>query len=1744
MNVDAHPEDEDRSESRARAAQEHKLRRNQHHVHDPGGLSPSRGSRTTKGDDDQVLGHIPTPVDLAKSFLHAKPNEGKEEFQAALRKSQYLDQSQMSSEDGDEAPSLGVGYNLSLPAFLADFLKGVADRVQVVVREVELDLNLKVNRTSESSSGGDASDRLEDVTLRLAVDSIHVGRVTSPEPPNMKVDSEKGPTSILQTDRRITLSSIEAMVISESSFFSNLARSTAPSSPEATHATSDLSRLQSEVSPAPFHDAIPKQDQSFHNLGSPFISRGSKDFSVFGNGHDRAEQAVMPPHMADKCRSNVPAESFNSGGDQMQEGREHTVEFESHPESALHRLDDGGMDTPQLPTEIHSQHSEWYNNGEETPPAIFSVFHAASIPEDFNESHQELGLRGQHAPSSHQDTKSEMDRVSGPSYSASNKSSPVSEDLAQSKIFTHEEASMYMSAISQNLVGSKDGESLVPASWDSSDPEVESAEGKALAKIGPTFLQEYGHDALSKSQKPESKSVPEHYDEPTNRNFEDHMAQLDTTHNAIPYESADDVPSETESITTPPRKEKSTSQGSESSSTNFRSTFTIIKRIIAIDTVAMVFPLSSSPPDTRDGFRNQHFRGTSQAMPGGFGEPSETSTASTSSIRSEDSWAPERRQNAEKYSIDVGHVQVLGDMGLTRLMVLICQRINSLLIPRDPSTKSETTANTNKNGEWRLSIKETSWKFLDAVKGRSVLNARHHPSTRDIESFSGDSEVLLRASMQNFQVVHSDEAPLTSNTVISIGKFSFGYSSDNILSFDSGLKMRESIRDALSPVGKDVVVNVVRNSSSLKIELRTLPMHIALDLRRLDETLGWFGGFSSMIGLGSSMMSTITVVDAKSRTSHPSKKSRGVHFESQGSSRPTLHGSTISHNKVSARIGGVVFDIHGTQSSLRFDSTAMKIVTRSEGLGLQVDRLKFSGPFSKQTPSDPSIIVEVTNIRVEYMPTPTQIDLTRLLDLLSPSKDRDARDDDILLERLLFQRKQGAVIRTSIGRLDGSVTRIHDLQCFPTLAEDLKKLSTVAKYLPEDDRAGMLVLGLIKDLRLVVTVNSSFGVASLACKNVEGAHVTFPSLSTLSIGKIHVCRNENEELLGGALPFEVEADSQLPTVVVRFIGNEMEPTAKIKFRDLRIEYHVSTAMAVMGYEESSITGSIIAEMANSVATITSCHTISMSPHKLSKQASASNDKSSSTSRMLRLDISFRDSIIGLNPRKSSAKGLFILTDTHFLGVMPRDGEANAVLDIRKGSIMVIDDVGNISPKLEKAVSHRSFNDQMSQVESLSDIGYVSVGTIAAAKATIKVIEIESDPHKAIDVDIRDDLFVLETCADSTQTLLNILNGLYPPIPPSTELRYRTEVVPIEDMLASFTGNVSAVTRSSLKVESPLELDEGDMMDDEVPRNFEFVSSFYNPEPDGVYNDIADSMLEDDLDSLASPSMVREIGDKNLLESFEDRTQVAPGNEPLDFQEGHFGSSSEFGGTAHRLDSEKNPNGLKGDKKLRSSPLRVRVRDAHVIWNLFDGYDWQHTRDTISQAVEAVQTKATERLSRKDKRQSFDPYEEDETVIGDFLFNSIYIGIPANRDPRELTRQVNHDLDDLVSESESYVTSTVSGPPSQQGQSQRPKPRKLRLKRSRYHKMTFELKGISVDAVVFPPNSGETQNSMDVRIQDLEIFDHVPTSTWKKFATYMRDAGERESGTSMIHLEISNVKPVPDLAAFEIVLKVSPWVNHS
>ena len=1725
-------------------------RSTQTRVHDPGGSPPYRPSNKDINDDEELSEHLPTTDDLAKSFLQAQPKEKKAELEAAIAQSQYLDQSQTASEYSDDSSDLGVGNAISLPGFLADFLKGVRDRIQVKIQDVALDLNLKVDLPSQSSAGSDSSDGSELVTIRLSVEDIALNGVTS-------LPASRGGDKIPLTSganvheiRRVTINNLQAMLISEASMFANLARSTGSASPETTHAstmgrsaskpsrssTSNTETMSSTSAPSP---NSPRRNQ--RDLESSLNDGLSQSFENATSDEDDEALTASAYRYAlgdSRYRESSLTDSFYSGRGRSQDAQRTIADSAFFPGSPSHSCTANAG--PSFSNDHAIQRSSYHD---ESPPETFAAHFDRPESSGLDNFDHRLGTDNlSDAYNNVASTKSpdSSPRLHVSARKASNSSSPASdhilpsEDLTQSKIFSHEEAeSMYMSAISHGS-DRKDKSISLPGKWEQSDSESEG-EGQIASFLEDPSLSQ---NRSSRSTQKCGLGIGRPHDRPAS----ERPGEMDSPAEHVatsPSNPTTDDQTELESAFQSTKQGNTSSQASESSSANLKSSFIMEKRIMTIENISLELP-QGNPHTTTDSTESETLRPFTsvQSPPRESSRVPHVSIVEPSSIASKTANIDDFQHSGQPSVIEIGKIQVLGDMALTRIMILIVQQLNAMHKDSPSENKKTDIAKSSliKKQHLRLRIKEICWKFLDVAKGVSIRSSRSKQRTTPTLTFSSDSEVLLRAEIENLRAVHYD--PRSSSTwKLSTGKFRFGYASDDILSFDSGLKMRESTRDILAPIDDDIAVTVKQLGGTTEIHLTTLPLHVELDLRRLDETFSWFGGLSSMLDLGSSMMSTVTVKEAVARTSHPSKPSRGVHFETPKPSKPVKPRQDEPQDKLTMRIGGILFDLRGSQASLRLESTAMKIVNRSEGLGLVVDRMNLSGPYLQRMQCEPSTGIKLANLRIEYLSEPREGDLDRLLALLSPSKDKYERDDDILVDTLLSQRRKGGVLRVTVKSLEVRISNMEDLQCFPSFAEDLKKLSTVAKYLPEDDRPGMLTLALVHEFKLEATIGGQFGVASLSSQDLEFAYVTLPSLMALGIKTLHLLRNQVEELVGEVVPEDISQDAHLPMIMARFIGNEMEPTAKIKLHNARVEYHVSTIMAMMGYKETMDGANIVADMVSSITTLTGRDSARNSPPRLSTQVSANSDASAS-SKALRFDIALRDSIIGLNTRSSPAKGLVVLTDTHFIGVMPRKGVANATLELRKASIMVIDDTGNVTQS-NAASKRRSLDGRRSQIETLSATGYVSVSTISAAKATMQIVKAEGDHSKSIDIEIRDELFVLESCADSTQTLLGIMNGLSPPMPPNKELKYRTEVVPVEDMLASFTGDAFATAKGDYGSDSdlPLGLDEGDMVDDEVPQNLEFVSSFYNPNPEAAYEGIADSMLEENLESLASPSVIREIGDKNLLESFEEQAQVAPGNMPLEFQDDHFGSKSTIGATAHRRNTQYNTYELSNDTKLRSSPLRVHVRDVHIIWNLFDGYDWQHTRDVISHAVQEVQNKAAERLSRKDIRKSLDPEEEEESVIGDFLFNSIYIGIPANRDPNELARQVNHNLDELASETGSYATSTTSGSPSRQGHIPRPKTSKLLLRRSKHHKMAFELKGISADVEVFPPDSGETQSSIDIRVQDLEMFDHVPTSTWKKFATYMHDAGERESGTCMVHLEILNVKPVPNLAASEIILKV-------
>jgi autophagy-related protein 2 len=1749
------------------------------------GAESSRGV-SPSGEEQDSKSALPTVADLAVSFLDTEPPEEKAELEAAiLSQSQMLGASVAYSEEGDDDYALGTGTGLTLPSFMTNFLKGIVDRLEVRVRRITLDLDVDV--TNQPLARPDTSSSTETVTLQLKIDDVDIEGVTFGKAGTSDLDSKQGSAhKVIHKDgkRRINLCKLRGQLVSDPSLFTSMARSTVLSSPGVTHYG------HSEPTEGIFKPPSNPQSSTTRTTGSESAVEGdlvgvlasgndttlSDSILASDNGRfDDAPEDEGNTELGDHPPIDVASDTDNSVFDQSayldqvtdsqiidedDDGDDDRPPFDFTGRRSGHHLETSRrrspLSTPRAsvymppPPESSQRYlensrarftvsqSSMTSSTQHRPPRRF-VERTESRSRTLTESEDSILPEGRHpslADSSRESHTNEED-VSD----ASDNSTPSPEDdLAQSMIFSHEDAeSMYMSALSHGSISAR-----IPGAWDSSvtDPlEHASIPKSPMIEQSQNNLPdnlEHALQTVPSEVKPEPLLAPDEITASSSKVF-----------SASIQKPADSPSPSRESLhlaSTPP-KQQMTSNSSTQSSASSEEYTRVAKQLFGLDQVTIYLPsvdvssqIDLEEDDPLPVLSSGNLDGQSRmsqsfapVVPGAF---SPRPVLQPGHLPSSDKTAEKHppttvNDNLDLIEVIVGRLQAQFDISVGRLMARLLTSISDAMSDgkSTPHGGSATSLFAMHFRADRISL-----KFLERLTAASTSAGLGVSDDTWIKPPPQD--VLLRTTLKGLDI-DIDVSKNMTRVSSTLQKFVLGYAKENIVSFDADLRMRASTKDLAPAAGVDLAINATRTPSSSHLKISTLPIHVSIDLQKLDETFSWFGGLSSVLNMGSSMASNATIT-AASPSKH-SPKPRLVRFEA-----PTKSDDVPSAipNKIEARIGGFVLDLVGKDCSIGMETTAVKVIGREEGLGIAIDKIKISGPHLNRSSGNPAIHAELHGTRLEFVETPKNDDLDRLLSLITPSKAKYDRDDDILLETLLRQRRQGSVLRVTVERFKTRVNKLDDLRFLPELGEEVSRLSTVAKYLPEDDRPGLLTLLLIRDVDVQVEVNDRLGSFQLDVSDLETAHITFPALIAFSINTITIYRNGKEELLGAATDIELrEVKNRSPAIMARMIGDEMDPVIKVKLWNIRVEYSVPLLMDFLGLSEMATTEEIVSGITASVATLTDV-TFSGVPAASRKENTKDKESRCPDSKAMMVDVSLRECILALNPLGLLSKVLVVMTEAHVSAVHPKENNASATIEMSKGSLLVIDDVANISAAGVGKMRRRSFDGGSSQVADLCAAGFVSVSYFSSAKAVIHVTGVTDEAEKYIDVELRDDLLVIESCADSTQTLIAALNGLKPPMPPSQEVKYRTKVIPVQDLLASLSGDAFGTAEGNYDFDEdfgPGIVEGAETRGDEDTSELDFDSHYYQEEDSLEHHDDSRDYEESRQGSVLFDQLQsQDTNDGVLLESFTEREQVHI-QEELHFQEDHFGSGSVLEGTAHRWNSAKNTYDRSNDQKVRNGPLKVRVRDVHIIWNLFDGYDWQHTRDAISKAVQDVESKAIEQRARNDRRSTFDQdIADEETVIGDFLFNSIYIGIPANRDPRELALAINQELNDNATETESITTTSISASPSRQGNAPRVRGKKLRLHRSKHHKITFELKGVNVDLVVFPPGSGETESSIDVRVHDFDIFDHVPTSTWKKFATYMHDAGERESGASQIHIELLNVKPVPELAASEIVLKAT------
>lgn len=1085
--------------------------------------------------------------------------------------------------------------------------------------------------------------------------------------------------------------------------------------------------------------------------------------------------------------------------------------------------------------------------------------------------------------------------------------------------------------------------------------------------------------------------------------------------------------------------------------------------------------------------------------------------------------------------IGVGRVGAELDFATARVLGMVLEAVTGAMGDTgEGKRKGDVEAAGGMGPGVEVIVSEVGLRLVERLRGVYLRGKEEEEEEEEVHT---EGAVVVECLFRKIKVTHSTLAAHVTTTKVEVKKFTLGDGKEDILSFVPPLlpsptakprKRGSNLPTTPVPVLEDDITFIISQSPSKKrINVTTFPVKLHFDLKRLEATLGAFGGVGGVLASTSTTASTVTLTKPP-----PKKWSRGVQV-----AEPEAKGDT----KVSCAIGGLLIEIVGTTGKIGLETSAVKVRSESKGSGgvvVTLDRIGIYAPdLPWERPSQQvatSVLLE--NTRVEFLGAPADEDLARLLELLTPSKDQFADDDDILIDTLLRQRQQGSALRVGVAAIKVLGEDLAVLSRLRGIGEEVVKVLTVTDFVTQDERPGLLTLLRVDEFQARVEVGGGIGRVEVDVRDVGVAHVSLPSLVAVALGKIGVRRNGSEELLGEALEGKMrdKADEGKHMLMLRIVGDEPEPVVKLKLWNMRVEYRVETLMALTNTPAEKVTAEVLAnEMVQSVISVAEKNMRDEGPP-------------------LGVDVLIRDCILGLNPLGLKSRGLVVLTDSRLQAALPSRGLLSAGAEVRKAFVMLIDDTANLLPMSEPRRRKPKVNRHH---DGLTSLGYVSVVEVSSARVTLQVVNVGENGDKAIDLEVHDDLLLMESCADSTQTLLAIVNGLKPPLVEDESVKYCTQVMEV-DMFRSLTENAFSAPKRAAREWHPDDEDDGDLISDDVPMNLTFVESYYGGASGKVdaytKDELADSMLDEDLGSIAPrPRKPLRVGEKGTFATFTEQVGMCD-TDPLVYVEDHFGQiqvrrvlesapkKPEVGDTVATWDSVRNRYVTSTHPRKAYFPLRVKVRDVHLIWNLHDGYDWPRTRDTISAAVKRVEYKAAQ---RRDRRVSFDVDEDEESVIGDFLFNSIYIGIPAKSEPGGLTKALAKEFDDHGSET-SYSPSTVndsSRPSSRSRNTDFAGPgaraKNLRLSRSKTHKLQFELKGVCVDFLLFPPEAGETQSSVDVRVRDLEIIDNVPTSTWKKFVTYMQDAGGRETGSNMVHLEVMNVRPVPELAASELVLKV-------
>ncbi|KAF2663533.1 hypothetical protein BT63DRAFT_418995 [Microthyrium microscopicum] len=1677
--------------------------------------SPTEGHEPEATNEDGQ--HLPSTKEVAKNVLAELPEAELRKLEEAIQEQPATNLEDSDLQYGDE-PGEGTGVEISLPNWIAGYLKGIVDRLQVTIQKVAFVIEFDVP-AHEIPAHLQIQEDLE-ASIGFHVHEVDVLGITSrrhdPERAQSLVSKQKN-------KRRAVFRGIRADLTTNQAFFATLSRvnshSSAISSPPQSQASPEMSRYSTRSHPeSSDSDEFPMAPSMMASMMQGSVSESQmlglqhytvepdddvpEDLMSFSD-HNHAVQH-MPVDESDRFADASDDEGdmaqsmmiSEPGGPRAESKRSRKKSHQSSGQSSFLKQSEqfplrmavSGLNASHMSASVHSERIDQreveYNPMTQTQSSLGLGF--------LGDSQQIPGS----APFAEDDE---------PPSSGSDSSQSEPDEMSESKFFTHDEAEsmMFESAMSSLSRPGSHGDETFQAGRPSLS--VDNTEFSGHSRSEPPVIPSQDDDSTCQTPTPRSPAnAPVPDDEASEKQLTDSTELGSGAHTPV----AKQFPAPATSLET--------------------------KTLFSLDEIMIMIPWAgnvdenaesetsddaASEADSEAYSEDSYFA----AMPGAFHDGQNYRRSEKKPqivkdpLKSPSDEAPSASnspiQPDNDINVIVGCLQGQMDLSAVRLLLVLAQRV---LTPPEPAPDTSRDFHAQSSAE---KASESSLSLSVQFKQVKLGVREHLTSIPEPHNLDATSDALVLLTILDAEV----QIRKTGFFVVAganIGRFTLGIPGQDIVKFGIPPNTTSS-RVLPEPPAFDIELKYIRSrSKGQEVHIFTAPLQISVNMQKIDERLECYGGLSGVLDLSSSMASNSTMLAGA-----PSPKPKAQVKRLEASDTTATPQNTLPIKAI-VMLDGMNVDIKGKVCGISLHSSSIQADLQPNGISVALARIKVRGPIM-DPPSTrrPPVAITVLNTKVDFLFAPEEEDITALLSLLVPSRDPYEDEDDILVDTLVRQRKKGSVIRATLEDIDFQLSDLEALPKLQALGDELSKLSNVTKYLPEDDRPGILTLVSILKLKSNVRVNSRVGKLTAELANARLAHVGVPALLAFQLGSIQVSKGE-DVMVGEVVPLPF--DDHLPMLMGKIIGDEMEPTIKVKLFNVGLEYKVSTLMAFMDAPDDASSQDLAASMM-SVATA------QFPPMAPSRQTSNLSDSTSPRPKPMYVKVLIRDCAIGLNPTGEPARGILLLSSAQFSANASSESPMKGLLEIRRASLHAIDDSALLDLEIEPTPRSRSIQITSPTITDLSRQGYRSLG---ALNATSILVQADSGPNEksTVTVSINSELFVLETCADSTQTLIQILDGLNPPSPPSKDMAYYTDPMPAEDLISAFSGMAYEQAEPSSPTNITDLNDDEDLLADESD-GYEMIGSIY----DAGDRDTMDSDMEESMESFDTHSVAQsERAQERPIPSgppFSSRASLtfrhSPSGAPLERIDGHadqvYSPQSIHGWT-----SATNRYGMIPGLTTRDCPFKLELRVKTLMFNMFDGYDWDKTRQTITRAVEDVQARAAQRRSER-QRHSVD-VDDEESEIGDFLFQSIWIAVPNNKDEHDLRRRINREMDDLGSET--GTTTTVTSHSTTRPDLRRKRSRSLKLDRSKRHKVSIEVRELAVDVLVLPPSVVETQSSINVKVGNLEIFDHVPTSTWRKFITYMHDAGPRPSGKPMFHIEIQNVKPKVELSATEMVIRAT------